>query len=42
MHVAQNPDNVDLAFELLSILIMRYRLNRSDEVLVGVIYQIIF
>jgi len=29
----QNPLDLDVAFELLNILIVRYRLNRSDEIL---------
>ena len=30
-----DPTDLELAFELLSILIVRYRLNRSDEILDG-------
>eukprot|EP00040_Diaphanoeca_grandis_P017094 m.88701 g.88701 ORF g.88701 m.88701 type:complete len:444 (+) comp26226_c0_seq1:225-1556(+) len=30
---AQNPSDLEVAFDLLSILIVRYRLNRSDEIL---------
>jgi len=31
-----DPTDLELAFELLSILIVRYRLNRSDEILDGI------
>lgn len=31
----QDPANIEIAFDLLGILIVRYRLNRGDEVLVG-------
>lgn len=30
---AKNPSDLNIAFDLLSILIVRYRLNRSDEIL---------
>eukprot|EP00041_Stephanoeca_diplocostata_P013384 m.234365 g.234365 ORF g.234365 m.234365 type:complete len:358 (-) comp19320_c0_seq1:1991-3064(-) len=30
---AKNPNDLNIAFDLLSILIVRYRLNRSDEIL---------